>query len=57
MTLIEVLIAYRNAVKLYGKERAANVLLSTPSLLWEDIIYSVSDQGDFIDAYGEKVSL
>jgi len=55
MTLIEVLAFYRDQVRLEGRKKA-NMFLreACEKYLWEHIQASVSDEGKFIDAYGEE---
>lgn len=53
MTLIELLVAYRDDVRKHGRKQAEMFLHeSCEPALWEHIIASVSDEGRFIDAEG-----
>ena len=55
MTLIEVLCAYCDAVKNHGKLMAERILTCVDPVLKSHIRDSVSDSGEFINAYGKPI--
>jgi hypothetical protein len=57
MTLIEIMIAYRNSVRNYDRSYAERHLQCCDPMLHDHIRASVSDGGDFIDVYDEVISM
>jgi hypothetical protein len=58
MTLIELLFAYQTELRLHGRQEANEWLMrvSEPNI-HKDVQYTFNDKGDFIDTYGERMSV
>jgi len=56
MTLIELIFAYRDIVRLQGRIAGQKFLEGTcRKSIWRDIRDSVSDSGDLLDGFGKVI--